>query len=126
VKFPLPKPKILLLNDVQELLDTRRLIFEAHGAEVTTGRGTRESIHELLREPVDLILIDATNVGFRHAEFICETAKKIQPSIPAAMLVLPHTEVPDNTQADRIIYRSSAAHIVSEVYDLLQSREISI
>jgi response regulator RpfG family c-di-GMP phosphodiesterase len=102
------------------------MIFEAHGADVITGRGTRESFHTLLQEPVDLILIDGTNVGIRHAEFICETAKQIQPSIPVALLVLPHTEVPENTLADRVIVRDNAAHIVSEVFDLLQRREVSI
>jgi DNA-binding NtrC family response regulator len=117
-----PKPRILVLNDDQHLLETRRMLLEAFGAHVTTGRGTHESVHEILVEPADLVLIDATNVGLGHGEFLCETIKKIHPLQPVALLVKAELGVPTFTKADRIIYRNDPRQILREVNELLQYR----
>jgi DNA-binding response OmpR family regulator len=36
----MPKPRILLINDDQHLLESRRMLLEEHGADVSTARGT--------------------------------------------------------------------------------------
>ncbi len=117
-----PKPKILVLNDDEHLLKTRRLLLEAFGAHVTTGRGTHESVHEILVEPADLVLIDATNVGLGHGEYLCEVVKRIHPLQPVALLVKAEYGVPTETKADRIIFRTDPRQILREVNELLQYR----
>jgi len=117
-----PKPKILVLNDDEYLLETRRMLLEAFGAHVTTGRGTHESVHEILVEPADLVLIDATNVGLSHAEFLCGVVKRIHPLQPVALLVKAEFGVPTETKADRIIYRNDPRQVLREVNELLQYR----
>jgi response regulator RpfG family c-di-GMP phosphodiesterase len=116
------KPKILVLNDDENLLETRRRLLESCGAQVYTGCGTRESIHAILVEPADLVLIDVTNVGLRHGEFLCETVKQMHPEQKVAILVTPEMGVPDGTRADRVIYRSGPRRILVEVNEMIQDQ----
>jgi hypothetical protein len=49
-------------------------------AEVFTARGSEESVRATLNDPVDLVLIDGTNVGLEHGEKLCGLVKSLRPS----------------------------------------------
>ena len=117
-----PAVRILVINDDDRLLETRRMLLEAHGAEVFTARGVPAAIHETLTEPADLVLIDATNVGLEHGERLCDIVKSIQPTEPVVLLVAPEHGIPPNTKADRIIYRTGPRRILVEIDGMLNGR----
>ncbi len=82
------------------------MLLEDCGAIVFTARGSEEALRETMREPVDVVLIDATNVGMEQGEKLCGIVKSLRPSKCIVMLVTPELDIPSNTLADRVIYRS--------------------
>jgi hypothetical protein len=69
----------MVINDDQSLLESRRLLLEACRATALTACGEIMAIHEAMVHPVDLVLIDATNVGLEHGEKICAIVRDIRP-----------------------------------------------
>jgi hypothetical protein len=61
------------------LLETRKRLFEDCGAEVFTARGSPEPVRVTSNDPVDLVLVDATNVGLEHGEKLCGLVKSLRP-----------------------------------------------
>ena len=74
------QPSVLVINDDRSLLNSRRMLLEDCGAKVFTARGVEEAIRETLHDPVDLVVIDVTNVGLEHGVMLCELVKGIHPS----------------------------------------------
>jgi CheY-like chemotaxis protein len=116
------RPRILVINDDRKLLKTRKLLLEENGAIVYTACGVREAIQETLTEPADLVLIDATNVGLDHAEMLCEFVKSLHPNQCVALLVRKDTGRPQNTRADRVIFRGGPRQFLTEVNELIGGR----
>jgi hypothetical protein len=116
------RPRILILNDDRRLLETRKLLLEDCGAEVFTARGSEESVRATLNDPVDLVLIDATNVGLEHGEKLCGLVKSLRPSECIALLIKPEFGTPTATLADRVIYRTGPRRILVEINELLHGR----
>jgi len=116
------EPRILVINDDRALIESRRRLFENCGATVFTARGTEEALQEVISEPVDLVLIDGTNVGLDHAERLCQIVKALRPSECVAMLVQPQIGVPSHTLADRVIPRSGPRRMLVEVNEILGGR----
>jgi CheY-like chemotaxis protein len=114
--------RILVINDDQSLLETRRILLESYGAKVFTARGTSEAIRETVLEPADLVLIDASNVGLEHGERLCGLVKSLRPGEPVALLVAPERGIPTETQADRVIYRTGPRRILVEIDEMLDGR----
>lgn len=83
------QPAVLIINDDRSLLNSRRMLLEDCGAQVFTARGVKEAIQETLHDPVDLVVIDVTNVGLEHGVMLCELVKGIHPSQCVALLVKP-------------------------------------
>jgi CheY-like chemotaxis protein len=116
------KPRILVINDDRALIETRRMLLQASGAIVFTARGSAEALYETLRDSVDLVLIDATNVGVEQGEKLCDIVKSLRPSDRVAMLFAPGTDVPSNSRADRIFYRSGPRRLLVQLNELLDNR----
>jgi hypothetical protein len=116
------EPRILVINDDRALIETRRRLLEDCGAIVFTARGSEEALRETLDEPVDLVLIDATNVGLEHGEKLCGIVKSLRPSECVAMLVQPEVGIPTNTLADRVMYRSGPRRLLVEINEVLDGR----
>lgn len=116
------KPRVLIINDDRDLIETRRKLLEDAGALVFTARGSQEAVRETLQDPVDLVIIDATNVGVEHGENLCSIVKALRPSECVAMLVVPEMDIPSVTNADRIIYRSGPPKMLVELNELLGGR----
>jgi CheY-like chemotaxis protein len=114
--------RILVINDDQSLLETRRMLLESYGAKVLTARGVPEAIQETVMEPADLVLIDASNVGLEHGERLCGIVKSLRPGEPVALLVAPERGIPTETQADRVIYRTGPRRILVEIDEMLDGR----
>jgi hypothetical protein len=98
------------------------VITEACGAKVFTARGTIQAIHETFIEPVDLALIDATNIRLEHAELPCGVVKGIRPVECVALLVESERGIPSETRANRVICRRGPCGLLAEVNELLQGR----
>jgi CheY-like chemotaxis protein len=116
------KPQILVINDDRSLLATRQMLLESCGAEVFTAAGTEEALREALKDPVDLAIIDATNVGLEHGETLCRIIKNIHPSKCVALLIEPEMGLPNHTLADRIIPRTGPRRMLVEINELLGGR----
>ena len=116
------RPRILVINDDRALIETRRMLLEDCGAIVLTARGSAEALRETLHQPVDLVLIDATNVGLEQGEKLCTIVKSLRPSECVALLVKPELDDPSRTQADRVIYRSGPRRILVELNEMLDGR----
>jgi hypothetical protein len=115
-------PRILIINDDRKLLETRRLLLEDCGAEVFTARGSEEALRDTLHDPVDLVLVDGTNVGFEQGEKLCAIVKSLRPSEYLALLVNPELGIPAHTIADRVIFRSGPRRILVEINEVLGGR----
>lgn len=116
------EPRILVINDDRALIETRRRLLEDCGAIVFTARGSEEALRETLDDPVDFVLIDATNVGLEQGEKLCSIVKSLRPSECVAMLVQPEIGIPTDTLADRVIYRSGPRKILVEINEVLDGR----
>ncbi|WP_263377549.1 response regulator [Granulicella paludicola] len=116
------KPRILVINDDRVLIETRRMLLEDSGAIVFTACGSEEAVRETLKDPADLVLIDATNVGLAQGEKLCGIVKTLRPSECVAMLVSPELDIPSHTLADRVIYRSGPRRILVELNEFLDGR----
>ena len=116
------RPRILILNDDRRLLETRKMLLQDCGAEVFTARGSEESLRATLNDPVDLVLIDATNVGLEHAEKLCSLVKSLRLSECIALLIKPEISIPAETIADRVIHRSGPRKMLVEINELLDGR----
>jgi hypothetical protein len=116
------QPRILIINDDRALIKTRRMLLEDCGAIVFTARGSEEAVRETLHDPVDVVLIDATNVGLEQGEKLCGIVKTLRPSECVAMLVTPEIGIPSNTLADRVIYRTGPRRILVELNEVLDGR----
>lgn len=84
--------------------------------------GPKRAIRETLERPVDLVLIDATNVGLEKGALFCEIVKRLRPSETVALLVLPETSISSETMADRIILRAGPRSFLVEVDEILGGR----
>ncbi|MDX6461273.1 MAG: hypothetical protein QOH35_470 [Acidobacteriaceae bacterium] len=71
--------------------------------------GSEESVRATLNDPVDLVLIDGTNVGLEHGEKLCGLVKSLRPSECLALLIKPEFGIPTETMADRVIHRRARA-----------------
>ena len=116
------QPRILVINDDRALIETRRMLLEDCGAIVFTARGSEEALRETVRDAVDLVLIDATNVGLEQGEKLCRIVKTMRPSECVAMLVTPEIDILSNTLADRVIYRTGPRRILVELNEILNGR----
>ena len=116
------QPRILVINDDRALIETRRMLLEDCGAIVFTARGSEEAVRETLNDPVDLVVIDATNVGLEQGEKLCGIVKSIRPSECVAMLVTSEIDITSNTLADRVIYRTGPRKILVELNEFLGGR----
>jgi response regulator RpfG family c-di-GMP phosphodiesterase len=116
------RPRILILNDDRRLLETRKMLLQDCGAEVFTARGSEESVRATLADPVDLVLIDATNVGLEHGEKLCRLVKSLRPSECIALLIKPEIGIPTETMADRVIHRTGPRRMLVEINELLNGR----
>jgi hypothetical protein len=116
------QPRILVINDDRALIETRRMLLEDCGAIVFTARGSEEAVRETLRDPVDLVVIDATNVGLEQGEKLCGIVKTLRPSDCVAMLVTPEIDIPSNTLADRVVHRTGPRRILVELNEMLDGR----
>jgi CheY-like chemotaxis protein len=116
------EPRILVINDDRALVESRRRLLEDCGAIVFTARGSEEALRETLHEVVDLVLIDATNVGLEQGEKLCGIVKSLRPSECVAMLVQPEIDILTETLADRVIYRSGPRRILVEINEVLNGR----
>ena len=118
----LSKPQVLIVNDDQSLCETRRMLLEDCGAMVTTACGIVTDIEAKLTPLLDLILIDATNVGRRRGEELCGVVKRAHPVACVALLVQPEVNTVENTQADHVISRTGPRRILVEIDELLGGR----
>jgi CheY-like chemotaxis protein len=116
------QPRILVINDDRALIETRRMLLEDCGAIVFTARGSEEALRETIHDPVDVVLIDATNVGLEQGEKLCSIVKSLRPSECVAMLVTPELDIPSNTLADRVIHRTGPRRILVELNEVLDGR----
>jgi len=116
------QPRILVINDDRALIETRRMLLEDCGAIVFTARGSEEALRETIHDPVDVVLIDATNVGLEQGEKLCSIVKSLRPSECVAMLVTPEIGIPSNTLADRVIHRTGPRRILVELNEVLDGR----
>lgn len=121
-KEPMDRPRILILNDDRRLLETRKMLFEGCGAEVFTARGSEESVRATVNDPVDLVLIDATNVGLEHGEKLCRMVKSLRLAECIALLIKPELGIPTETMADRVIHRTGPRRMLVEINELLHGR----
>jgi response regulator RpfG family c-di-GMP phosphodiesterase len=113
------RPKILIINDDRSLLNSRRMLLEDCGAEVFTARGVEEAVRETLHDPVELVVIDVTNVGLEHGVMLCDLVKSIHPSQCVALLVTPEMGLPSSSRADRVIFRTGPRKILVEINEML-------
>jgi CheY-like chemotaxis protein len=116
------QPRILVINDDRALIETRRMLLEDCGAIVFTARGSEEAVRETLHDPVDLVVIDATNVGLEQGEKLCGIVKTLRPSDCVAILVTPEIDIPSNNLADRVIHRTGPRSILVELNEVLDGR----
>jgi hypothetical protein len=98
------------------------MLLEDCGAIVFTARGSEEALRETIHDPVDVVLIDATNVGLEQGEKLCSIVKSLRPSECVAMLVTPELDIPSNTLADRVIHRTGPRRILVELNEVLDGR----
>ena len=115
-------PKILIVNDDRSLLNARRMLLEDCGAEVFTARGTKEAVQETFSDPVDLVVIDVTNVGIEHGAMLCDLVKGIHPWQCVALLATEEVEPRLSIKADRVIYRTGLRRILVEINEMLDGR----
>jgi CheY-like chemotaxis protein len=118
----LTRPTILIINDDSSLLASRRMLLEKHGVCVLTACGTAEAIREIVFESVDLVLIDATNVGIDHGEMICGLVRTIHPEQKVALLIKKEMGTPEETKADRVILRTGPRRLLVEIDEMLGGR----
>ncbi len=116
------QPLVIVINDDQSLLESRRKLLEACGASVSTACGELMAIREAILHPVDLVLIDATNVGLEHGEKICEIVRSIRPDQLIGLLVQPECGIPTDTSADRVIHRTGPRRMLVEANEMLSGR----
>src|SRR5271156_4696988 len=116
------QPSVLVINDDRSLLNSRRMLLEDCGAKVFTARGVEEAIRETLHDPVDLVVIDVTNVGLEHGVMLCDLVKAIHPSQCVALLVKPEMGLPSSSKADRVIFRTGPRKILVEINEMLDER----
>jgi CheY-like chemotaxis protein len=116
------QPSVLVINDDKSLLNSRRMLLEDCGAKVFTARGVEEAIRETLHDPVDLVVIDVTNVGLEHGVMLCDLVKGIHPSQCVALLVKPEMGLPSSSKADRVIFRTGPRKILVEINEMLDER----
>jgi len=98
------------------------MLLESCGAKVSTACGEIMAIHEAILHPVDLVLIDATNVGWEHGEKICGIVRGIRPDQLIGLLVQAECGVPANTSADRVIHRTGPRRMLVEANEMLKGR----
>ena len=121
------RPRILVVNDDNRLLETRRLMLEDCGAEVLTARGSVDSVREAIDEPVDLIVIDGTNVGIDHSVALCSILKQARPTECLALLITRETSIPSHIAADKVIHRDGPRRMLVELNELVGGRlEVSL
>ncbi len=122
LKEPGSQPRILVINDDEFLLKSRRMLLESVGAQVFIACGTKEAIREILLDPVDLVLIDLTNVGLEHGKALSKIVKGIHPSQMVALLVKSETQLPSDIEADHVIRRSGPRQMLVTINELLDGR----
>jgi hypothetical protein len=98
------------------------MLLQECGAEVFTARGSEESVRATFNDPVDLVLIDGTNVGLEHGEKPCGLVKSLRPSECLALLIKPKFGIPTETLADRVIHRTGPRRMLVEINELLHGR----
>lgn len=98
------------------------MLLEHCGATVLTACGSVGEIEGKLTPSLDLILIDATNVGKGRGEELCGIVKRGHPSACVALLVQPEVSTVDETKADRVINRRGPRRILVEIDELLGGR----
>ncbi len=118
----LSQPIVIVINDDQSLLESRRLLLESCGATVKTACGELMALQETIQQEADLILIDATNVGFEHGEKICAMVREIRPDQQIGLLVQPEIGKPENTSANRVIFRTGPRRLLMEANEMLDGR----
>jgi len=116
------QPRILVINDDDRLLNTRRMLLEQAGAYVIAARGIQEAVKDALTKQVDLVLIDATNVGLEHAQILSEFVKTVHPRQCVALLVAPEAGTPAQTKVDRVILRRGPRRLLTEINELIGGR----
>ena len=104
------------------MIESRRKLLEHCGAAVITARGSEEALQQTLHEPVDLVLIDATNIGVERGEKLCGLVKRHRPHECVAMLIQPELDALPDTEADRVIHRSGPGKILVEINEMLDGR----
>jgi len=87
-----------------------------------TACGEIMTIREVMEQPADLVLIDATNVGLEHGEKICGIVRDLRPEQLIGLLIQPEIGVPPETRADRVIARTGPRRILVEANEMLKGR----
>ncbi len=116
------KPSILIVNDDIRLCETRKMLLESCGAKVFTACSHPSDVAEKLRLPLDLVLIDSTNVGLARGEHLCNIIKSVDSSRCVAILAKPEIGTFETTSADRLIMRSGPRQMLVEINELLDER----
>jgi CheY-like chemotaxis protein len=116
------KPTILIVNDDLRLCETRKMLLEGCGAEVETACGDPSLLARKLGRPLDLVLIDSTNVGFSRGEELCSIVKALDSTTCVAMLATPELGIAEVTSADRLILRTGPRQILRQVNELVHDR----
>jgi CheY-like chemotaxis protein len=116
------KPTILIVNDDPHLCETRRVLLESCGAEVYTACSRPSDVEEKLRRPLDLVLIDSTNVGLALGEQVCHRVKSLTPSRCVVILAKPESGLAEKTSADHLIIRAGPRQMLVEINELLDDR----
>jgi len=116
------KPTILIVNDDLQLCEIRKLLLENCGAEVSMACGDASDLVEKLRQPLDLVLIDSTNVGFSRGEELCHIVKSFGFTTRVAMLATPELGIPESTCTDRLILRTGPRLMLRKINELVDDR----
>ena len=112
------RPKILIVDDEPDIIDTVRFILEQEGYEVMTASDGEEGLRKARQAEPDLIILDVMmpkENGYRVARMIreVERAGKFSKKIPIILLTARNlTDGPDRekmfkefSQADAMIYK---------------------
>ena len=116
------RPKILFVNDDIHLCATRKMLFESCGATVYTACGDRSDVEKSLQHPLDLVIIDSTNVGYERGEQLCSLVKQVAPSLGVALLAKPESGLPEKSSADHLVLRTGPRQMLVRINELLGER----